>query len=290
MFRLECQSLSLIFLQIYAALPNKSNQYFLSLHQFYLFMDSIKTYLDNQLALTNTPAFAENDPVQFPRRYKRLQDIEIVSFVIATIAWGNRKMILNNAERLLSNWGDSPYDYVMNEGYRTLGKANVHRTFFEHDLAYMLRGFRHILASYGSLECFLAHQNAGQAEAPAWFVASAMQTEMVKTNGGQHNGKCFPANLKNTALKRINMALRWLVRKDHIVDLGVWTCIKPYQLYIPLDVHVGNTARALGLLQRKSNDRKAVEELTAKLREYCPEDPVKYDFALFGIGVNKLKT
>jgi uncharacterized protein (TIGR02757 family) len=283
------QSLSSNFLQKYAGFSNKSNQYFLSLHQFFLFMDSIKAYLDKQLALTNTPAFAENDPVQFPRRYKKLQDIEVVSFVIATIAWGNRKMILNSAERLLSGWGDSPHDYVMNEGYRTLGKANVHRTFFEHDLAYMLRGFRHIFALYGSLENFLAHQNAGQTEAPAWFAASVMQAEMMKANGGQHNGKCFPANLENTALKRINMALRWLVRKDRIVDLGVWTCIEPHQLYIPIDVHVGNTARELGLLQRKSNDRKAVEELTAKLREFCPEDPVKYDFALFGIGVNKLK-
>jgi uncharacterized protein (TIGR02757 family) len=251
-------------------------------------MDLIKAYLDEQLARMNTPAFVENDPVRFPRRYKTLQDIETVSFVVATIAWGNRKMILNNAERLLSGWGDSPYRYVMDEGYRTLGNANVHRTFFEHDLAYMLRGFRHIFASYGSIDNFLAHHNAGQSEAPAWFAASAIQSETAKANGGQLNGKCFPANLKNTALKRINMALRWLVRQDRIVDLGVWNCIKPHQLYIPLDVHAGNTARALGLLQRKSNDRKAVEELTAKLREYCPEDPVKYDFALFGIGVNKL--
>ncbi|MDR1332586.1 MAG: TIGR02757 family protein, partial [Tannerella sp.] len=245
-------------------------------------MDPIKAFLDEQAALTNTPAFAENDPVQFPRRYAKLQDIEIVSFVIATISWGNRKMILNNAERLLSRWGDSPYDYVMNEGYRVLGKANVHRTFFEHDLAYMLHGFRHIFASYGSLDNFLTQRNAGQADAPAWFAASAMQAEMMKAHGGQCNGKCFPANLGYAALKRINMALRWLVRNDRIVDLGVWNCIRPHQLFIPLDVHVGNTARELGLLQRKSNDRKAVEELTARLRVYCPEDPVKYDFALFG--------
>ncbi|MDR1407459.1 MAG: TIGR02757 family protein [Tannerella sp.] len=250
-------------------------------------MDSIKVFLDEQLARTNTPAFAANDPVQFPRRYARLQDIEVVSFAVATIAWGNRRMILNNAARMLSNWGDSPYDYVMNEGYRALGKANVHRTFFEPDLAYMLRGFRHIFTSYGSVENLLVQREAGQAGAPAWFAASVMQAEMATANGGRCNGKCFPANIGTTALKRINMALRWLVRRDGIVDLGVWRCIEPHQLYIPLDVHAGNTARALGLLQRKSNDRKAVEELTERLRAYCPEDPAKYDFALFGAGIDR---
>jgi len=211
-----------------------------------------------------------------------------VSFIVANIAWGKRTVILRDAERMLAKMGVSPYDYVMNEGYRSLGTANVHRTFFEPDLAYMLRGFRHIYTSHESMDAFVAQQGAGDADAPAWYAASLLQAAMRAANGGENNSRCIPSDLEHTALKRINMALRWLVRDDGIIDLGVWKCIKPRQLYIPLDVHVGNTARKLGLLRRAGNDRKAVEELTARLREFCPEDPVKYDFALFGIGINNL--
>ena len=248
-------------------------------------MDDLKEYLDEQTIRINTPAFIENDPVQFPRRYTRLQDIEIAAFLTATIAWGNRTMILRSAERMLSKMGESPCDFVMNEGYKTLGTANVHRTFFEQDLAYMLRGYRNILLQFGSIKAFL--ESIPDLNT-AWDITRALRSEIIKANDNNHNSKCFPSNFEKSALKRINLALRWLVRNDGIVDLGVWTFIKPNQLYIPLDVHVGNTARKLGILQRTSSDRKAVEELTGKLREFCPEDPVKYDFALFGIGIDKI--
>ena len=107
----------------------------------------------------------------------------------------------------------------------------------------------------------------------------------MEANGGSTNSRCLPTKLNNTALKRINMALRWLVRDDGIVDMGVWNAIKPSQLFIPLDVHVGNTARALGLITRKANDKKTVLELTDILRQMRPSDPVVYDYALFGIGI-----
>ena len=248
-------------------------------------MKSLKDYLDEQANRINTQAFIKNDPVQFPHRYTRLQDIEIVAFLTATIAWGKRSIILKSAERMLSKMGESPYDFVMNEGYKTFGTANVHRTFFEPDLAYMLKGFRSILLRFESIETFL--KNIPDLN-NAWDITGVLYSEIMKANENKHNSKCFSSNFEKSALKRINLALRWLVRDDGIVDLGVWTFMIPSQLYIPLDVHVGNTARRLGILQRTNNDRKAVEQLTAKLREFCPEDPVKYDFALFGIGIENI--
>ena len=247
-------------------------------------MQSLKDFLDEQVIRINTPAFIENDPVQFPRRYTRLQDIETAVFLTAIITWGNRSMILRDAERMLSKMGESPYDFVMNEGYKTFGTANIHRTFFEPDCAYMLRGFRSIFLRYGSLQDFLVRIPGLN---NAWNITQALRSEIMRANGNNLNFQCFPSNFKKSALKRINLALRWLVRNDGIVDLGVWTFLTPRQLYIPLDVHAGNTARQSGLLQRASNDRKAVEQLTARLREFCPEDPVKYDFALFGLGISE---
>ncbi|MDR0547674.1 MAG: TIGR02757 family protein [Dysgonamonadaceae bacterium] len=245
----------------------------------------MKNFLDEQVQRINTPSFIETDPVQFPRRYERLQDIEIVSFAVSAITWGKREMILRNADRMLAKMGDSPYDFVMNEDFRALGKANIHRTFFEPDLIYLLRGFHKIFSENGSVEVFLQKQNAQN----AWDIARLLQTEMASANNGKTNSKCLPANFEKSALKRLNLALRWLVRNDGIVDLGVWNILKPSQLYIPLDVHVGNIARQLGILQRKQNDRQAVEELTAVLRAFCPNDPVKYDYALFGIGIGERK-
>ena len=247
-------------------------------------MNELKAYLDEQTIRINTAAFIENDPVKFPHRYTRLQDVEITAFLTATIAWGNRTMILRSAERMLSKMGASPYDFVMNEGYKTFGTANIHRIFFEPDLKYMLKGFRNILLNFNSIKEFLMSKSDLNT---AWGITAALRSEMMKANDNMPNSKCFSGNFEKSALKRINLALRWLVRNDGIVDLGVWDFIKPSQLFIPLDVHVGNTARELGILQRTINDRKSVEQLTAKLREFCPEDPIKYDFALFGIGVDK---
>jgi uncharacterized protein (TIGR02757 family) len=243
----------------------------------------VKNFLDEQVQFINTRSFIKTDPVQFPRRYELLQDIEIVSFVVSSITWGKREMILRSSDRMLAKMGDSPYNFVMNEDFNALGKANIHRTFFEPDLAYMLHGFRKIYIENESVESFLAKKRAKN----AWQIATALQTEMQSANNGKTNTRnCLPLRHETSALKRLNMALRWLVRNDGIVDLGVWKLLKPSDLYIPLDIHVANISRELGLLTRKSNDRRAVEELTAVLCGFCPEDPVKYDFALFGMGIS----
>ena len=249
---------------------------------------NIKELLDEQVLKINTPDFIKDDPVQFPRRFNKLQDIEIVSFTTATIAWGKRSMILRDTERMLSLMNNAPYEFVMNKGFETLGNANVHRTFFQPDLAYMLRGFHSIYSKYDSINSMTKELGVGSGSVPVWRLCEKVRGLSCKADDGCYSSQCFPSNFNSSALKRINLAIKWLVRNDGIVDLGVWDCIKPSQLYIPLDVHVGNTARKLNLLNRKSNDRKSVEELTNILREFNPNDPVIYDFALFGIGVNDI--
>ncbi|MDR2495837.1 MAG: TIGR02757 family protein [Tannerellaceae bacterium] len=250
-----------------------------------------KEYLDLQTERINTSDFIEADPVRFPRRYNRLQDIEIASFITAIIAWGNRKSILADAERMFAFMDNNPLDYVMKRGYELLGNANLHRTFFESDLKYILNGMRPIFLEFGSIEAYLINRlGESLSSITPWHIARVIEEQIRMANGNIPNRECARFFAGDTsALKRVNLALRWLVRNDGIVDMGVWSIMKPSQLYIPLDVHVGNTARRLGLLQRKSNDRKAVEELTAKLREFCPEDPMRYDFALFGMGVNGIE-
>lgn len=250
----------------------------------------IAELLESEAARINHPDFIAEDPVQFPRRFDRLQDIEIASLLSATIAWGNRRMICRNAERLLSLMDHQPYAYVMDEGFEDLDDSlNLHRTFFARNLKHYLRGLREIYSRFGSLDAFSSHIKAGDGDAPAWKLVEEMEKVFRDANNGADDPRCLPMNLKGTALKRINMALRWLVRDDGIVDLGVWKSIPKSKLFIPLDVHVGNTARNLGILHRNSNDRKSVELLTDELRTLRPEDPVLFDYALFGIGIEARK-
>ena len=253
-------------------------------------MNEMKEFLDEQAALINRPEFIADDPVQFPRRFEKIQDIELVSLLAAHIAWGKRTMICRDAERLLALIGHDPYHYMMDEGYLDLDPSqNIHRTFFARDLIHLLTGLREIYSRYGSLDAFSASVGAGSDPAPAWKLVEEMQKIITDANGGVVAKRGLPNNLSQTALKRVNMALRWLVRDDGIVDMGVWKSIPKSKLYIPLDVHVGNTARDLGLLARKQDDRKAVEQLTEVLRRYRPDDPAYYDYALFGIGVTGKK-
>lgn len=248
----------------------------------------VAALLDAETLRINRPEFIGSDPVQFPRRFTRLQDIETTALLSAIIAWGNRTMICRNCEKMLTLMDHEPYAYVMDEGYEDLPpEMNIHRTFFGRHFSYFLRGLHEVYRRYGSLDAFSAATGAGEKEAPAWHLVGELQKIMCDVNGGETCSRCLPVNLGNTALKRINMALRWLVRDDGIVDMGVWSSIPKSKLYIPLDVHVGNTARELGLLTRKANDRKSVDELTATLRTLRPDDPVAYDYALFGIGVGE---
>ncbi len=247
--------------------------------------ESLRHFLDTEAKRINNPDFIFNDPVQFPRRFERLQDIEIVSFLSAAIAWGKRKMICSNCEKMLQIMDNSPYEYVMDEQYEALPDMNIHRTFFAKDFKYMLRGFNRIFKEYESLNAFAGIKRVGESETPSWTLVEEMQKVFSEANNGTTDSQCLPTQLNNTALKRINMALRWLVRNDGIVDIGVWDSINPSQLFIPLDVHVGNTVRALGMIERKANDKRTVIEVTDILRQIRPDDPVIYDYALFGIGI-----
>lgn len=249
---------------------------------------SVIELLDTEARRINTPDFIDDDPVQFPRRFSDIRDIEIVSFLVASIAWGNRKMILRDAEKMLRLMDGQPYHYTMEKGYEELSdNENIHRTFFMRDFKYFLRGLNEIYSHHETIDAFNSHlKNRMPDTPPAWVLVDAMNAVFSRVCDGTPSNRCLPLNTRTSALKRVNMALRWLVRNDGIVDMGVWKSIAPAQLYIPLDVHVGNVSRALGILNRKSNDRLAVMELTDNLRTIRPNDPTIYDFALFGLGVS----
>ena len=248
--------------------------------------NDLRELLDSEAARINSPEFIGADPVQFPRRFSAVADIEIAALLCATIAWGNRKMICSNCNKMLALMDNQPHAYVMDEGYEDLNPdMNLHRTFFGRHFQYFLRGMKRIYDEFGSLDAFSSAVNAGGDSSPAWRLVGEMQKVMCDVNGGATCSQCLPVNLDQTALKRVNMALRWLVRDDGIVDMGLWHSIPKSKLYIPLDVHVGNVSRELGLLTRKANDRKSVEMLTGVLRTLRPDDPAIYDFALFGIGI-----
>lgn len=249
----------------------------------------VKEMLDDIAQRVNRPEFTEADPVQFPRMFSDKRDIEIASLLAATLAWGNRRMICNDCRKMFALMDWQPYRYTMEEGYEDLPEMNIHRTFFAKNLKHYLRGLRAVYQQYPSLEDFAAAVGVTNSETPSWHLAAALNDVLTRANSAS-DSRCLPLNLHTTALKRLNMALRWLARDDGIVDMGVWTVLKPSQLFIPLDVHVGNVSRQLGLLTRKSDDRTATIRLTEKLRTFRPDDPVYYDYALFGIGVGMKST
>jgi len=234
----------------------------------------------------NSREFIADDPVQFPRRFTDLRDIEITALLTAVISWGKRTMILRDANRMLDMMEHQPYSFMMEGAYENIDpKRNIHRTFFGRDMQWMMRTLHEVYKIYDSLDAFATAHHVGESETPSWLLAELLGGIGREANGGKDCPQCVPTNLRTTALKRINMALRWLVRDDGIVDMGVWSSIPKRKLYIPMDVHVGNTARALGLLKRKANDRLSTEELTALMRTLRPDDPCLFDYALFGIGV-----
>lgn len=261
---------------------------------------NVRELLDELVLRYNVPEFAKDDPVQFARRFDSLPDREIASLLVSTISWGRRPMILRDAERLLGMMENRPHDFVLNGPIEEIDPAqNIHRTFFGRHLQYWLRGLREIYTHYPTLEAFAAACGATKdGQAPAWTLAKALNGVLHDANdacqraNAADQSRCLPAKTDNSALKRLNMALRWLVRDDGIVDPGGWTAIKPAQLYIPMDVHVCRQSAQLGLLpcpaaKTPSPDRKKCESLTATLRDFRPDDPTVYDFALFGYGVNQ---
>lgn len=237
--------------------------------------EELKELLDTEAARINSPEFVLADPVQFPRRYQEVSDIEIAALLCSSIAWGNRKMICRDCERMMSMMGQQPYHYMMEEEWRELPEdLNLHRTFFSRNLKNFMAGLKPLYERHGSLQGFARWLKIED----AWDLAEGLVKNVT-------DSRCLPQNVGQTALKRVNMALRWLVRNDGIVDIGCWDVLKPSQLYIPLDVHVIETSRELGLLTRRTADKKAAVELTGILRQFRPDDPCVYDFALFGIGM-----
>lgn len=244
----------------------------------------LKEFLDEKVELYNRPAFIELDPISIPHRYTDKGDIEIAGFLAATIAWGNRKMILKSSARMMEILEDSPYEFIVNSSDCELDQAVrfVHRTFNLVDLAYFLKALRHIYRDRGGLETiFETHKTSGSLQ-PAIHELHKIFFELPhEKRTERHVSDPF----KGSAAKKINMYLRWMIRKDNKgVDFGLWDSISPSILSCPLDIHSGNIARKLGILKRKQNDAKAVAELDNALRGFDPEDPVKYDFALFGLG------
>ena len=272
---------------------------------------AMKIYLDTLADRYNNPSFIACDPVSIPHGFTGKHDIEVSAFLTATIAWGRRDLILRSASRLMSLMGNEPYRFIAAASDKEIESLSgfVHRTFNGYDAVTFVRCLRQIYSRYGSMEEVICEslERGGKIGLER---GGTMGLERGGTIGLERGGtmgeaithlhKVFfsaPHEVrterhlsdvsKGSAGKKINMFLRWMVRKDeHGVDFGIWKNVDPSLLCIPLDLHAGNTARRLGLLNRRQNDWKAVEELTTLLREFDPADPAKYDFALFGAGVN----
>jgi uncharacterized protein (TIGR02757 family) len=245
----------------------------------------LKEFLDAKVSEYNHPKFLEDDPLQIPHLFTQKADIEISAFLTATIAWGNRKSIINNATKLMGLMGNTPHDFVMNHSEDDLERLSpfVHRTFNSIDLGYFVTSLQNIYENHGGLEAVFTEHQTKDSMQPAISRFKELFFELPHQSRTQ---KHVSDPNKGSAAKRINMFLRWMVRDNSTgVDFGLWNNIDSAKLSCPLDVHSGNVARKLKLLKRKQNDAKALQELDKNLRKLDPTDPVKYDFALFGLGV-----
>lgn len=242
--------------------------------------EELKSFLDQKFEQYNHPDFIQTDPIQLVHHFNKKEDQEITGLLISTIAWGNRTMIIRSGEKLIKLMGNNPYEFIMN--YETSDSLEfVHRTFNKTDLDFFFRGLQYIYRNGGLENSFSTHP-----EYPGVQGRIHNFREMMKKVDYENRSlKHISDPTRNSASKRLNMFLRWMVRDDKQgVDLGLWKSIPTSELMLPLDVHTGNIARALGILTRKQNDWKALEEVMSTLRQFDSNDPVKYDFALFGLG------
>ncbi len=245
----------------------------------------IKDFLEEQYLRFNNPGFIDSDPVSIPHLFTRPGDIEIAGFLSATLAWGNRKSFIAHARSSFDD-GRCPRDFLVAASPADLKPFPkfVHRTFNGDDALFFITALRNICRRYTSFEPLFQSMN----EQGAAHAISRFRSVFLETDHLPRSEKHLANPAKGSAAKRINMFLRWMVRNDgRGVDFGLWKSISPAALICPLDLHTGKTARALGLLQRKANDWKAAVELTGHLRHLDPEDPVKYDFALFGLSISR---
>ena len=245
----------------------------------------LKNFLDEKVEKFNRPEFIETDPIQVPHGFSKKENIEISAFLTATIAWGNRRSIINNAYRLMIMMENQPHDFILNASTSEKKQLTrfVHRTFNGSDCIYFVDSLQNIYKKDSGLQAVFE---------TGYKLENSVKSALMHFHHiffeipGERSRKHVSNVRTGASAKRLNMFLRWMIRKDDKdVDFGIWQGIPVSKLMLPLDVHTGNVARKLGLLQRKSNDWKAVEEVTGTLRKLDPKDPVKYDFALFGLGV-----
>lgn len=247
----------------------------------------LKNFLEEKYDKYNRIDFIESDPISIPHQFTKKEDIEIAGFLAATIAWGQRVTIINNANKLMNLMGNNPHDFLLSAKQKDFQKFDsfVHRTFNGEDTVFFMKALQNIYKKYGGLEkVFLNNSTNNDAILNA---ITHFRKIFFAIEHPQRTRKHISNPSENSSAKRLCMYLRWMVRNDRRgVDFGIWkSTLLPSHLMCPLDVHSGNVARKLGLLKRTQNDWKAVEELTANLRKFDAKDPVKYDFALFGLGV-----
>lgn len=245
--------------------------------------DELHSFLEEKYNFYNQPEFIEDDPISVPHQFSNKEDIELAGFFSAIIAWGVRTTIINNANKLMQMMDFAPHDFVINHSENELKRFEkfVHRTFNGIDCIYFIQSLRNIYQNHEGLETVFSGADARE---------SILNFRIVffELPFPKRTSKHIANPDKNSAAKRINMFLRWMVRNDNRgVDFGIWKNQDTAKLVCPLDVHSGNVARKLGLITVPSDNWKAAIELTNRLREFDPADPVKYDFALFGLGINE---
>jgi len=247
----------------------------------------LKAFLDEMTARYNRPEFISTDPVAIPRSFSSRENIEIAGFLTATLAWGSRKTIISRAASLMRLLDNQPYDYIMQGSPADYNSVLdfCYRTFNGLDAQFFLTSLRNLYQNHGGLEKVFSdgYRSGGSVKAALRHFHSLF----FELSHPERTRKHVSDVTKGSAAKRLNLFLRWMVRNDNRVDFGLWKQIPASALMLPLDVHTSRTARGLGILRRKQNDWLAVEEVTAVLRDFDPDDPVRYDFALFGLSVTE---
>ncbi len=251
--------------------------------------ESLHQWLEQKAGQYNHPSFIGEDPISVPHRFSKLQDIEIAGFFAAIMAWGQRKTIINKANELMGLMDDAPFDFIRHhtEKDRKRFLSFKHRTLQPDDILFLVEVLQQYYLKHKSLEdAFAKHLTIADDDVYnglAGFYEMVFDQPWILERTRKH----IATPVRKSSCKRLNMFLRWMVRSDDQgVDFGLWKNIASSQLIIPLDLHVGNVARQLQLLSRPVNDWQAAKELTTMLKRFDPEDPVKYDFALFGSGIN----
>jgi uncharacterized protein (TIGR02757 family) len=248
----------------------------------------LKRFLDSKVTLYNQPVFISNDPISIPRQFIKKQDIEIAALFAAVLAWGNRTTIINKCNELMALMNNHPYDFILQHKEDDLKRLLhfKHRTFNTTDLLYFIHFLKDYYSNNESLENAFVDSLTKKEKDTEKALIHFHDLFFSLENAPKRTQKHIPTPLRKSTCKRMNMFLRWMVRQDNNgVDFGIWKTIRPSQLVCPIDLHVDRVARKLGLVKRKQNDWQTATELTTRLKEFDANDPVKYDFALFGLGV-----